>query len=154
MIYYSLARRNKRPGDASSEKKVYATTQCRRTLTADQMADHISKHNSKYNRGDILAMLYSVAQCMEEHLLEGYIVDLYDLGTFYPVLHSQAADSAAEFSHDNIIGLSVNWRPSKRFRTLFKRAKFELTTTRAIQARSLKESKRLIFGSSSSSEKD
>ncbi len=144
MIEYSIAKKNIKPGDASSDKKVYATAQCKGTLTAKQIAEHISSHGSKYNRADILGVLYSVAQCMEEFLLDGYQVELYEFGTFYPVIHSEGAESLSEFKKENITNLAVNWRRSKRFKRLFKKAKFGFTVTRAAQALMLKESKKAI----------
>ncbi len=61
MIEYSIAKKNIKLGDASSDKKVYATAQCKGTLTAKQIAEHMSSHGSKYNCADILGVLYSVA---------------------------------------------------------------------------------------------
>ncbi len=148
MINYSLTTKNTKPGDAGSEKKVYATTQCQKTLTAEAMADHISRHNSKYNRADILGVLFSVAQCMEEHLLEGCRVEMYEIGTFCPVVHCQAAEAKSEFNNNNITGLSVHWRPSRRFKRIYqnnwRKLSFEFASTRVSQARALKKEKEEI----------
>ncbi len=147
MIEFSIAEKNTKPGDASSTKKVYATAQCKGTLTADKMADHISRHDSKYNRADILGVLYSAAKCMEEHLLDGYQVEIYEIGTFYPVIHSEGADSRSKFKKSNINGLTINWRRSKRFKKIYEnhKVKFQFAAgTRASQVEMKKKAKQKI----------
>ncbi len=157
MIEFSISEKNEKPGDASSAKKVYATAQCKGTVTAAQMAEHISRHGSKYNRADILGVMYSVAKCIEEHLLDGYQVEVYEIGTFYPVIHSEGADTRPEFKKTNITGLTVNWRRSKRFKNIYKnhKVKFEFAPgIRATQAEMLKKNKKTAFGNASTSAED
>ena len=54
MINYSISLRAN-PGNKTMPKKAYANAQCTEIMTLEKFAEHISNHNSKYNRADIRA---------------------------------------------------------------------------------------------------
>ncbi len=145
MINYSLSIRNANPNDANSvEKKVYATAQYTSVMTLKQLAKHISSHNSKYNRADVEGVLLSLVDCIYELLLDGKRIQLGDMGTFYCSIHSKGADTVDEFTEANITGLTVNWRRSASFESIYNDADFQFAGRRQAQKQLLVDDKQSL----------
>ena len=103
--------------------KWYARVAPRETVDLDGLAKHMSRHNTPYSVGCIRGVLTDMASCIKELLLEGKNVKIPDLVIFSLGMRSRAADSAKEFTADNIMGYSINargtgdLRPSDMMRT-------------------------------------
>ena len=132
MIDYSTSMypNNMKPNAAP---KAYARAQVRNVMELENLAEHISSHNSKYNAGDIYAVLVEMVQCTREFLLDGNKVHLGKLGYFSPAIRSIGADSIAEFSANNIRSLTVHWSKGPSFVNLKDDAEFNFVPTRAAQ---------------------
>ncbi len=117
-----------------NEAKVYAHTQYTDVVTFDQLAKHVSAHDSKYNRSDVHGVLTTLVDCIYELLLDGKRVQLGDLGTFYCSIHSKGADSVDSFTVSDIDKLGVNWERGARFKYIINDAEFQRTSRRNTQS--------------------
>ena len=120
-------------------KKVCASAQYEKTLSTDELIDYIMLHGSSYRKGDYKAVISTLAEAMAEKMAEGYIVDLAEMGKFYPTLDCKGADTMADFDPDkHIKAVNVNWKPSKDFKNLKDKATFREDLTRRMQKEALK----------------
>lgn len=122
-------------------KKCYANMQLSGTISTKELAVHMETHGSQYDRGDIYAILMKVTKCVRELLIEGYKVELGDLGHFYPSINSEGADDPEKFTEQNIKGINARWTPGKDFENLISDAAFQPVATRKKQAEALKQEK-------------
>lgn len=129
MIDYSISMypNNLKP---SAAPKAYARAQVRSVLELEDIAEHISSHNSKYNQGDVYAVLVEMVQCTREFLLDGNKVSFGKLGCFYPSIRSIGADSLADFTSGNITSLTVQWSKGPMFVDMKADAVFNFVPTR------------------------
>ncbi len=133
-INYSLGVRIASPTKPELGNKTYPTAQYKTLLSANDLAEHMAEHNSKYNKGDILAVITQLASCIREQLLLGNKVEIGDLGAFSVTLISKGADNAEAFSVENISDVKVRWSPSGKLKNLINDASFQFVATRAAQA--------------------
>ena len=136
-IQYSVAMMANpmRPQDA---KKAYANLQLTGIVTINELAAHITEHNSVFSKGTIVGILTELSVCMRELILQGYKIQLGDIGTFAPRIASEGAESKEKFSASYIKDMSVNFNTGTAFDHLRRDAEFEKTTTRKVQAAALK----------------
>ena len=144
--YVKTARRNLQALDAPA--KTYAVAQSRDILDIEQLAEHIASHGNTYDAGDVLAISKKIVSCMRELLLDGYIVRLGDLGTFYLHIKSRGVcESVVDeetgkkpvFGRDDILDVNVAWRKSKKFSNLINDATFNEVATRTELGEELKD---------------
>ncbi|MBR5884197.1 MAG: hypothetical protein IKZ17_03085 [Bacteroidaceae bacterium] len=88
MIDYSVAPKPN-PRDREAAPKYYGTAQCQGIIDLNQFAKHISTHGCVYKRSDIACVLTMAVDCLKEMLLNGYKVELGDMGAFYISLSSK-----------------------------------------------------------------
>ncbi|MGM9727392.1 MAG: DNA-binding domain-containing protein [Prevotella sp.] len=120
-------------------KKVCASAQYEKTLSTDEFIDHIMLHGSSYRKGDYKAVISTLAEAMAEMMAEGYIVDLAEMGKFYPTLDCKGADTMADFDPDkHIKAVNVNWKPGDDFKNLKDKVTFREDLTRRKQKEALK----------------
>lgn len=132
-INYSLMVRCEQPGDPKSGNKTYPVAQYVQNLDLDKIAEHMTSHDSKYNKGDIMAVATQLTNCIREQILLGNRITLGDLGTFYVSLVSDAADNAESFHAGMIKKVKVRWAPSVKFQDLRNMATFQFVGTRESQ---------------------
>lgn len=137
-INYSLSVKPANPGKPETGNKTYAIAQYAQVMDLPDLAEHMSSHDSKYNKGDIMAVLTQLAACLREQLLLGNKVLLGDMGAFCPVLRSSGATDAESFSTDQITKVAVRWTPGRPFTTLRNDARFQFVGTRKSQVEARK----------------
>lgn len=138
MIDYSVSARPN-PQDRSEEPKYYASPQVSENVSMINFCKHISEHNSKYNRADIMAVLTQTVDCLYEMLLDGKKIELGELGSFQIGLQSKGALSADHFDPtDHIKKVYVNWTPGVKFASLKSAASWNLVANRRAQRLLLK----------------
>lgn len=138
MIDYSVAARPN-PQDRDAEPKFYASAQCSKVMNLDEFAKHISSHGSVYSRADVAAILTLAVDCLREMLLNGYKIQLGDLGNFYVSFKSIGTLNAADFNPVlHIKAVNVNWERGDDFMNLKKDSEFNLVAIRAFQKKVLK----------------
>ncbi len=119
-------------------KKAYANLQLTGVVDINELAAHITEHNSVFSKGTVVGVLTELSVCMRELILQGYKVHLGDIGTFAPAISSEGAESKEKFSAQNIRSMGVNFLCGTAFENLRRDAEFEKTTTRKAQAAALK----------------
>lgn len=143
-IPYSLILCQVRPGKPEQGNKTYPKAQYARLINLDAMAEHMTSHDSKYNKGDIMAMATQLTTCIREQLLMGNKVVLGDLGAFYVSLVSDAANNAESFHTNLIKKVKVKWDPSDKFSNLINEAQFTFAGSRKSQAKARKAERELL----------
>ena len=143
-IPYSLTLCQVRPGKPEQGNKTYPKAQYAQLLNLDAMAEHMTSHDSKYNKGDIMAMATQLTTCIREQLLMGNKVVLGDLGAFYVSLVSDAANNAESFHTNLIKKVKVKWDPSDKFSNLINEAQFTFAGSRKAQAEARKAERELL----------
>lgn len=142
MIDYSLGLRLLNPGNTDSEKKIFANAQMRQVLTLQKFAKHISSHGSPYSRDVVVGVLTATVDCLREMLLEGYKVQLGELGAFYVTFTCEGVEKAEDFNpQNNIEKVNVRWEKGANFADMKKDAEFNFVPTRKQQADEKKENK-------------
>ena len=84
------------------------------TLTTRGLADHMIEHGLVGNRGDVVAMLAKLSECIPELVAQGYGVKLDGIGIFYPTIANKkgGADSVEDFSvTKNVDGIRFRFTP-------------------------------------------
>ena len=136
-IQYSVAMMANpmRPEDG---KKAYANLQLTGNIDINELAAHITEHNSVFSKGTVVGVLTELSVCMRELILQGYKIQLGDIGLFSPSISSEGAESKEKFSASNIKEMTVNYHNGMAFENLRRDAEFEKTSTRKAQAAALK----------------
>lgn len=143
-IPYSLVLRQVQPGKPKQGNKTYPMAQYAQLLDLSAMAEHMTSHGSKYDKGDIMAMATQLTSCIREQLLLGNKVVLGDLGAFAVNLVSKSAPNAESFHVGLIKNVKVKWEPSSKFTDLLNEAQFQYVGTRKSQAEARKAERELL----------
>ena len=136
-VKYSVALR-KNPMDENEPKKAYANIQLTGVLNIAQFARHIQDHNTVFSTGTIVGVLTEMSHCLRELLMQGFKVDLGDLGIFYPSISSQGASTLEKFSEQNITKFGANYLMSEALKDMRPEVQFEKVPTRKAVAATLK----------------
>ncbi len=122
-IKYNVIERPE-PGVAGGGiKKWYAAVANDGELAIDDLVKQIEKF-SALSEADIRGVIIALENVIQDNLINGKIIRLDKLGSFYPGLSSNGATSAAEFDQSLIKGARVNYRPGKRISDALKTASF------------------------------
>ena len=136
-IQYSVGMM-KNPAHPEEPQKAYANLQQTGIIDTDELAEHITEHNSVFSKGTIVGILTELSVCMRELILQGYKVILGTIGTFAPSITSEGTPTKDAFTASNIKSMNVKYNAGKSFNNLRRDAEFEKTTTRKAQAAALK----------------
>ena len=125
------------PQHEDDPQKAYAKLQQTGVVDIDELAEHISEHNSVFSKGTIVGILTELGVCMRELILQGYRVILGTIGSFAPAIKSKGAVSRETFSAANITDFKVKYQPGCSFDNLLRDAEFEKTATLRAKAATL-----------------
>ena len=125
------------PAHEGDPKKAYAFLQSRGTLAIDEIADHMVAYGCSYDRGDIIAILVKLVSCSKELMLDGYRIELGDLGKLFLSCQSEGAPSKEKFTRANIKCINVNFSSSKQFDDLLQHVSLHKAPTRKAVAAAL-----------------
>lgn len=113
------------PGVAGGgTKKWYATTANNGELSIDDLTKKIEKFSS-LSEADIRGVIIALENVIQDALADGKIVRLDKLGSLYPTLSSNGAETEKEFHSGLIKSVGVNYRAGKRIIDSMKAAGFE-----------------------------
>ena len=143
-IDYSFVTRLSSIYSKKKKKAVYAIAQRKETVTTDDIARHISSHNSVFSEGTIVGLLRDAQRCIMEHLLAGDRVDLEELGAFYTTIASRGAVSSEEFDESYIKSINLRWLPSKDMRKKIQHVELRQVPTRTEQRKAIKKMKDIV----------
>lgn len=124
--------------DENGVEKAYAKNQVTKVVSFNEFVKHISNHNGVFTRGTVKGVVSDTCACLVEKLLSGCKVQFGELGTFGISLTCDPAESIDKFSAKNIKGVNILFTPGPDFENLRSKAEFNLVTSRALQAASLK----------------
>ena len=132
-IDYSLTMR-KNPMNENDPEKAYASIQYAGTAQLEQLAQHILDHGSPYTLDMIVGVATALVGCIREHVLEGYKVEVGNLGTFKLSIQSKGAKTLDEFEPTtNIIDTYVEYEPGGYFVDLKDNIQWNQVVNRTIQ---------------------
>lgn len=122
-IKYSIfsMRHPQKPEEAP---KFYAKAQIREKVGLDRIATEIA-YATSLTEGDVLNVLKALTKHTADHLADGDLVDLGDLGSFQFQLSSKGTETKEEFTHGHISGARIQFRSGNVFRKLKSNLKFE-----------------------------
>lgn len=105
-IKYKIYKNN---SSAGVKDKYYARAHHDETVDIEELAEHMSNHNTPYSKGTIHGVLKDMVVCIRELLLDSKKVKLDDLAIFSLGLTSRPADTPADFSPSgNIVKAYIN----------------------------------------------
>ena len=88
---------------STSYNKLYARAIHEETVSLDQLAEHMSQHNTPYSKGAIKGVLTDMVLCIKELLLDSKKVKLDDLAIFSLGLQSKPADNEDDWDASKIV---------------------------------------------------
>ena len=122
------------PMRPDEDKKFYAVLQTAGTITTDELIEHISEHGSNFSEGTIAGVLRDIVNCVQEHILQGFIVELAPFGKFYPSCSSEGANTDADFTASDIKTFRANFRPNGKLSPEVLRQKVQFEKTVSVKA--------------------
>ena len=138
MIDYSVAAR-RNPMEKGTPPKYYACAQTNKVVSLEEFVRHIATHGCVYKRADIAAVLTMAVDCLREMLLNGYKIELGDMGSFYVSFSSEGTVAAKDFNPiHHIKAVNVNWERGVEFLDLKESAEFRQVSIRAVQKKVMK----------------
>ena len=137
MIKYSLVMRGE-PRHPERPKRAFASAQCIKTLSLEELVRHIKNHGCAYSTGDFIAITKMLAEATAEMLKEGYQVELDDLGKFYITLGCKGAESMEAFlPEQHIKEVRVHWTPGEAFDNMRPKVEFKENLNRRTERKVL-----------------
>lgn len=88
----------KNTSTAGEKNKYYARAYHDETISLEDLADHMSLHNTPYSKGTIHGVLKDMVACVRELLLDSKKVKLDNLAIFSLGLSSKPANSPDDFN--------------------------------------------------------
>lgn len=123
-IKYKLMQKAQ-PGVAGGgTKKWYAAAATDGELTVDDLAKLIEKF-SALSEPDIRGVIIAMENVIVDQLVQGKIIRMDKLGSFYPSLSSEGVSKEEDFTVANIKNAKVNYRPGKRISNALSTASFK-----------------------------
>ena len=102
-------------------QKTYGKIIYRKTLTLDDMAEHIMKHGSVYTEDVVIGVITKMKNCMQEMLADGHKVKLDGSGTLYPTLTSAGVDNAKDLSAtENVTRIGIAFLADQSRKSMYK----------------------------------
>ena len=129
------------PQNRDAADKAYAKPQITELVSFTKFVQHIADHNGVFSRGTVKGVIADMCECLVEQLLEGKKVQLGELGNFWISLSSEGAESTDKFTADKIKVVNIVFTPGPDFENLVGKAEFNLVSSRAAQAATLKAEK-------------
>jgi len=115
--------------------KAYGNLQLTGVVSIDELAEHMAEHNTVFSKGTIVGVLSDLGGCMRELILQGYKIQLADIGSFEPTISTKGQAKVEDFTAADITAMRVNFQLGSDFDNLLRDAQFERTSTRATQAK-------------------
>ena len=102
-------------------QKTYGKIIYRKTLSLDDMAEHIMKHGSVYTEDVVIGVITKLKTCMQEMLADGHKVKLDGIGTLYPTLTSEGVEDAKDYSpSENITRVGIAFLADQSRKSMYK----------------------------------
>jgi len=135
-LKYSLAEM-KNPLNENEPAKFYAKSQIRDKVNLNRIAEEIS-YATTLTDGDVLNVLRALIHKVKEHLADGDLVDLGELGKFQYQISSTGALKRESFTPANIRKVKIQFRPGSMLKPQLGNLSFE----RVISVKAREEAKK------------
>ena len=114
------------PLEPDSKRKRYASPVKKGTINNYQLSKGISAKSSM-TRGAVLNVIENMVDEIPAYLIEGYSVNLNNLGTLRISLSSNGLDDPSNFTSDNIKNTKVIFTPAPEFKKTLQNMKLEIS---------------------------
>lgn len=122
IAYQVLSKRN--PNNLGAPPRFYGSALVRRLLNFDDLCEELTSRCTA-TRADIKLVLTALVDQMPVLLLEGYVIQLGELGNFRLTLRSEGVVAEELFSYRNIKGVRLVYTPGMKLKQRLKKARFE-----------------------------
>lgn len=112
------------PLEPDSDRKWYSSPVKTGTINNYQLSKGIAAKSSM-TRGAVLNVIENMFDEIPKYLMDGYSVNLNNLGTLRISLSSEGVNSPEDFTDDNIKNMRVVFTPSPEFKKSLKNIKYE-----------------------------
>ncbi len=114
------------PRELKSQRKWYASPVKEGTINHYQLSKDIAAKSS-LTRSAVMNVLENLVKEIPHYLIEGYSVNLNDLGTLRLSFSNEGVDNPEEFSSENIKCVRVIFTPSPKFKRTLLSVQYEKT---------------------------
>lgn len=114
------------PRELKSQRKWYASPVKTGTINNYQLSKDIAAR-SPLTRSAVMKVIENMVNEIPRYLIEGYSVNLNDLGTLRLSLSNEGADAPEKFSSENIKNVRVIFTPSPEFKRTLLNVQYEKT---------------------------
>lgn len=112
------------PREPKSQRKWYASPVKKGTVNNYQLSKDIAS-KSFLTKGVVMNVIENMVNEIPRYLIEGYSVNLNDLGTLRLSLSNEGAHTPEKFSSENIKNVRVIFTPSPEFRRTLLNIEYE-----------------------------
>ncbi|WP_294081106.1 HU family DNA-binding protein [Proteiniphilum sp. UBA5384] len=112
------------PRELKSQRKWYVRPVKTGTVTNKQLSKDIAAKSS-LTKGAVMNVIENMVNEIPRYLVEGYSVNLSDLGTLRLSLSSEGTDTPDKFSSENIKNVRVIFTPSPEFKRTLLNVEYE-----------------------------
>ena len=112
------------PLEPDSNRKWYSSPVKTGTINNYQVSKGIAAKSSM-TRGAVLNVIENMVDEIPKYLMDGYRVNLNNLGTLRISMSSEGVNTPEDFTDDNIKNMRVVFTPSPEFKKSLKNIKYE-----------------------------
>ena len=87
--------------------KLYARVDYKQTLSVQDMAHHMSEHNTLFSEGSILGVITDFVKCVREQVLNGNTVKIDNLAIFKATVEANALETLYDAQADKVASASI-----------------------------------------------
>ena len=91
--------------------KLYARVSYKESMTIQDMAHHMSEHNTVFSEGSILGVLTDFVKCVREQVLNGNTVKIDNLAIFKATVESNALEVLYDAENDRVASATMGTLP-------------------------------------------
>ena len=91
--------------------KLYARVSYKQTLSVQDMARHMSEHNTMFSEGSITGILIDFVKCVREQILMGNTVKIDNLAIFKATVEANALETLYDAENDKVASASMGTLP-------------------------------------------
>ena len=87
--------------------KLYARVSYKQTLSVQDMAKHMSEHNTMFSEGSITGILIDFVKCVREQVLSGNTVKIDNIAIFKATVEANALETLYDAENDKTASASI-----------------------------------------------
>jgi hypothetical protein len=91
--------------------KLYARVSYKQTLSVQDMARHMSEHNTMFSEGSITGILIDFVKCVREQILMGNTVKIDNLAIFKATVEANALETLYDTENDKVASATMGTLP-------------------------------------------